>query len=319
MDWPNAARDHDTFCVSCHTALPYAIARPSLRSTLGEKAPSELERRLLDNVIKRVRMWKEVAPFYPTKTETDPKTVESRGTESVLNALILARYDEAAGESGPSARIALENMWAEQLKTGDSRGAWPWLQFHNAPWEGDSQYFGAALAAIAIGSEPGNYRASAAIQGGLKLLGDYLVRERTSQIPIDRVMLLWASAKLPRLLTREQQKSIIDEALGLQQADGGFSLTSFVGGWKRKDNTPLETGSDGYATGLILFALQQAGLSRDQRQVARGIAWLMSNQKTEGNWLAWSLNKQRDPNSDAAHFMGDAATAFAALALSERK
>ena len=23
--WPNAARDHDTQCVSCHTALPYAL------------------------------------------------------------------------------------------------------------------------------------------------------------------------------------------------------------------------------------------------------------------------------------------------------
>ena len=60
MGWPSAARDHDTFCVSCHTAVPYAMARPSLRSTLGEQTASTLERRLLDNVAKRVRMWKEV-------------------------------------------------------------------------------------------------------------------------------------------------------------------------------------------------------------------------------------------------------------------
>jgi hypothetical protein len=26
-------------------------------------------------------------------------------------------------------------------------GAWAWLQFHNAPWEGDSQYYGTSLAA----------------------------------------------------------------------------------------------------------------------------------------------------------------------------
>ena len=24
--WPNAQRDHGTFCVSCHTALPYALS-----------------------------------------------------------------------------------------------------------------------------------------------------------------------------------------------------------------------------------------------------------------------------------------------------
>ncbi len=32
--WKSSARDHDTFCISCHTALPYAMARPELRSAL---------------------------------------------------------------------------------------------------------------------------------------------------------------------------------------------------------------------------------------------------------------------------------------------
>src|ERR1041385_7452345 len=124
MSWPSAARDHQTFCVSCHTVAPYAIGRPALRGALGEQAASPTERKLLDNVIKRVRMWKEVAPFYPDETRGVPKTAESRGTESILNALILARYDESGGKLSPEARLALENMWAEQLKTGEARGAW---------------------------------------------------------------------------------------------------------------------------------------------------------------------------------------------------
>jgi D-alanine-D-alanine ligase len=33
--WPSAARDHETFCVSCHTSLPYALARPALRAALA--------------------------------------------------------------------------------------------------------------------------------------------------------------------------------------------------------------------------------------------------------------------------------------------
>jgi hypothetical protein len=41
----------------------------------------------------------------------------------------------------------------------------------------------------------------------------------------------------------------------------------------------------------------------------------VANQQAAGNWEAWSLNKQRDPASDPAKFMGDAATAYAALAL----
>src|ERR1700704_4147371 len=48
--WPNAQRDHGTFCVSCHTALPYALARPSLRQSLGETGASAAEQALLANV-----------------------------------------------------------------------------------------------------------------------------------------------------------------------------------------------------------------------------------------------------------------------------
>ena len=119
-----------------------------------------------------------------------------------------------------------------------------------------------------------------------------------------------AAAKTPGLLTSAQQKSIVDEALSKQQADGGFSLSSFVGGWKRRDNTPLETRSDGYATGVVTYALRLAGISKDDPQMKRGMAWLVRNQnKTEGHWLAYSLNKQRDLSSDVGRFMSDAATA----------
>ena len=34
------------FCVSCHTVVPYAMARPALRVALGEHAPSTPEQQL---------------------------------------------------------------------------------------------------------------------------------------------------------------------------------------------------------------------------------------------------------------------------------
>jgi squalene-hopene/tetraprenyl-beta-curcumene cyclase len=203
-------------------------------------------------------------------------------------------------------------MWSEQLTAGDGAGAWSWLQFHNAPWEGDSQYYGATLAAIASGRAPAGYRA----QPGMKALREYLLRERESQTLFHRVMLLWASSRTPELLTRAQQKSIVDEALSKQQRDGGFSLTSLVGGWKRRDDTPLETKSDGYATGVVSYALQQAGVARDKKELARALDWLAHNQESaDGRWLAYSLNKQRDLATDVGRFMSDAATAQAVLAL----
>ena len=307
MAWPSAARDHETFCVSCHTAAPYAVGRSALRAALAEQGPTAMEQKLVDNVAKRVRMWKEVKPFYPDKptadkTGIDPKTAESRGTESILNALVLTSYQ------APDAAMALDNMWSEQLQIGAAKGAWNWLQFHNSPWEGDSQYYGATLAAIAAGNRGPADR--------VQLLREYLARERDSQVLINRVMLLWASTKVSGLLTKAEQKSIVTEALSKQQDDGGFSLSSFVGDWKRRDKTALETKSDGYATGIVMYVLQQAGVPRDQAQVKRGLTWLAQNQqKADGRWLAYSLNKERDLSTDVGKFMSDAATAYAVLAL----
>ena len=56
-------------------------------------------------------------------------------------------------------RSAFDAAWALQIKTGEQAGAWDWLNFHLAPWESnESQYYGAALAAIAVGRAPDDYR-----------------------------------------------------------------------------------------------------------------------------------------------------------------
>src|SRR5215472_7231178 len=201
MDWPRAQRDHETFCVSCHTAVPYALSRSALRTSLAEQAPSPSERRLLDNVTKRVRLWKQVEPFYKDAERGRYKSVESRGTESVLNALILSSRDAQSGQLSSDARTAFENMWAEQQATGTQKGAWLWLRFKNEPWEADdSDYFGATLAAVAVGIAPGNYRETSELKTNIKLLREYLNREFAAQTTMNRVLLLWAKAKLPGLL-----------------------------------------------------------------------------------------------------------------------
>src|SRR5262249_41473306 len=101
-----------------------------------------------------------------------------------------------------------------------------------------------------------------------------------------------------------------------QREDGGWA-TADLGTWKRVDSTPLDTASDGYATGLITLALQRAGLPKTDARVNKGIGWLARHQGPNGMWAASSLNKDRDPASDPAKFMSDAATAFAVLAIVE--
>lgn len=319
IEWPRAQRDHETFCVSCHTAVPYALSRSALRTILAEQTPSPNERRLLDSVTKRVRLWKEVEPFYKDADRGPYKSVESRGTESVLNALILSSHDTQTGQLSNDTRAAFENMWAEQQTAGKQKGAWLWLRFKNEPWEADdSDYFGATLAAVAVGIAPGNYRATPEIQNDIRPLHEYLNREFAAQTTINRVLLLWASAKLPGLLEPDRQKAIIDELLEKQQADGGWSLSSLSGDWKRADGTPQETTSDGYATGLITYALQEAGVSPKNSKLKSGLAWLTANQdRTEGSWKAYSLNKskQNHISPETALFMNDAATSYAVLSL----
>ena len=271
---------------------------------------------MLDNITRRVRLWKEVEPFYSDQKAGLPKSSESRGTEAIFNALILVSNDAPQGRLSDDARLALDNMWALQLRSGEMNGAWAWLQFHNAPWEGDSQFYGTALAAIAVGSAPGNYRAEPGIQAGLKAMSEWLRKNMAIQTAADRVVLLWAAAKLPELLTEEQKQAIIRETLAKQQADGGFSMASLVGNWKRKDNTPLDTASDGYATGLVAYALEQAPSPLQAEGLKRALNWLGKNQNQEdGRWAATSLNKKRELSSDAGRFMSDAATAYAVMAL----
>lgn len=319
MEWPRAQRDHETFCVSCHTAVPYALSRSALRTALAEQTPSPNEQKLLGSVTKRVRLWNEVEPFYKDADRGPYKSVESRGTESVLNALILSSRDAQSGQLSKDAQRAFENMWAEQQLAGKQKGAWLWLRFKNEPWEADdSDYFGASLAAVAVGIAPENYRARPEVQIGVGRLRDYLNREFAAQTTINRVILLWAATRLPGLLEADRQKAIIGDLLEKQQPDGGWSLSSLSGNWKRADGTAQEIRSDGYATGLITFVLQQAGVSPANTKLKRGLVWLTANQdKTEGYWAAYSLNKSKENHisPETALFMNDAATSYAVLSL----
>ncbi len=319
LGWRTAARDRGTSCISCHTAVPFALSRPVLRAALAEREPMDAERRVIENVVKRVRLWSEVEPFYPDQTVGLPKTSESRGTEAVLNALILSQRDAAAGALSADARQALTNLWPLQFRTGDLKGAWAWLNFRLEPWEGvASPYYGAALAAIAVGGAPGGYASAPDVAERVAALRDYLKRGADTASVFSKVMVLWASSYLPEVLDARQRDAIVDTLTRNQRPDGGWSIASFAT-WTRRDGTTLPDASDGYATGLVVLALQRAGLPSTDSRVRRGLDWLSAHQDREtGMWAASSLNKQRDPATDIGKFMSDAATAYAVMALSYR-
>ena len=315
QSWTPAQRDHGTSCVSCHTVVPYALSRPALRKSLGQE-PSPAENVMLERVEKRVKLWNEVEPFYTDASAGAGKSVESRSTEAVLNTLILASHDAQQGHLREITRSAFDNAWALQLKDGPNAGSWNWQVFHLAPWESaESQYQGAIFVALAVGMAPDGYQAEEKVGDNVQALRSYLSREYANQPLVNRIVLLWASAKLPGLLTPQQRDTLIATVLAKQQEDGGWSLSKF-GSWTRSDHTSLDSTSDGYATGLVVLALEENAISESREAVKKGLAWLVAHQdRDEGPWHTTSLNKQRDPKTDIGRFMSDAATGYAVLAL----
>ena len=311
-------------CLSCHTSVPYALSRAALRHVANDEKPTTHEARILEQVRGRVAHWDELdTPRFRLSYDFDErKKIESWGTEAVLNALVLASDDRRRGRDAPgdATSQALRHLWATQAKEGDEAGSWDWLDFGLRPWEAsEARYYGASLAAIAVGTTPG-YLAKDLdpdARAGIERLRGYLGSHLEGQNPHNRLFALWASTAIDGPLTSSQCREIVRATLQRQQADGGWSLSSLVD-CRRQDGTPQEAAPDGYATGLSLHVLQVAGMKRDEPVVARGLAWLRDHQQPSGNWIGVSLNKRRDPKAHVGKFMSDAATAFAILALEDR-
>jgi len=287
------------------------------------------------------------APDYSDKTATlalkqmnkelnERRQTESRGTEAVLNAVILTSADAARNLREPSAptKKALARLWETQR----ADGRWDWLEFGLEPWETtEAAYHGATFAAFAVGTAPGQRDEAATT--GLGRLRTYLSANYPAQHLYNRTWALLASTRLTNVLSDAQRVALIEELVRAQREDGGWSLEA-LGPWKWSKTAPpvkspgdLETSllkqSDGYATGLVVYTLAQAGGGRSQAAIRQGRRWLETNQRAipvsdvPGRaWQAHSLNYDREHGGEKGEpwrrlFMSDTATAFAILALSD--
>jgi squalene-hopene/tetraprenyl-beta-curcumene cyclase len=325
--------DTKTACVSCHAGLAYALSRPVLRRLMHVDTRSPQEARLLDETTRRVETYGTHQVLYDFN---ERRQIESRGTEAVLNAVILTSADQADHLSEPRAatKKALARLWETQR----ADGRWDWLEFGLEPWETtEAAYHGATFAAFAAGTLPAQPDGIAA--AGIGRLRAYLSANYPAQHLYNRTWALLASTRLAHLVTDAQRGALIDELVRLQREDGGWSLAS-MGPWKwSKTEPPLKSPgdldaallarSDGYATGLVVYALKQAGVAGNHPAVARGIRWLEGNQRAipvpgvPGRaWQAVSLNYDREHGGEKGEpwrrlFMSDTATSFAILALAD--
>jgi hypothetical protein len=330
QSWPPAQIDHKTVCISCHTVVPYAMIRTDLGRQLREAAQPEPEKLMMASVEKRVTNWGKMTPFYSDAVNGPGKTAESHATEAVLNAVILISYDIQTGQLRQVTRMAIDEAWALQEKSGVDAGGWKWQNFQLAPWEStESPYQGAALFLLEIEMAPDGYAGEPQAQENLTLLKQYLRRQYAAQPFVNKLHILWLSAKVPDILSPADKSNLLQTIQREQRPDGGWSLASLDprsategDRWRRLSAEIKEMvksdPSDGYATGLVVLVLKSLGTDARNASMQRGVEWLKHHQENDGSWWAQSLNGKSDPQSDVGRFMRDAATAYAVMALEDR-
>jgi squalene-hopene/tetraprenyl-beta-curcumene cyclase len=287
-------------CASCHTGFPYLMAR-RLIGDAGAAGPLKVRKFFED----RVAAWDRGGKGKGYLQGFGPVRQTEGITEVVAIAATLAIDDaQTTGRLQPATRQALDRMW--ELQQPD--GSWAWNKTSLPPLEYDD-YYGVVYAALGVGQAPEGYAVSAAAWEGVARLRAYMKKTPPPNLH-HRTWLLWASVKLDGLMTPMERDETVLELLSLQRADGGWNLPS-LGDWKRRDNSVNDkrAASDGYATGLVVYVLRQAGVPAKQVAIQRGADWLKTNQRASGRWFTRSLNQ------DGGHVITNAGTAYAIMAL----
>jgi squalene-hopene/tetraprenyl-beta-curcumene cyclase len=298
---PGRERIRPKACASPATPACPTCSRGPPSGPSSTKPPAPYETGLLDAVKKRI-------PTFGT-TPAEP----------VLTALLLAEQDARRGSLSRETEQVFEGLWPLQIASGPSQGAWNWNNTGRDPFSAPyGQFYGAALAALAVGVAPEGYQSRPQIQENLAALKTYLADQRKAQPLHNRVILVWASTKLGGLLTDADRKAIVNELAGKQQADGGWTLDS-LGPWSKHADAPAAKGSNAYATGLAAFVLERASVSAADPKLGRALQWLRSHQDKSGFWEAQSMNTHYEPGTMPSQFMRDVATSFAVLALIEAR
>ena len=293
------AQSPDGPCVSCHTGMPYLLARPALRALLKEDAPTMYETGL------RARL--------AAHAGEKPKGA-LQGVETIMAAMFLSDRE--------TQRSTFSQLWSLQQTDGALKGGWQWYNANLDPWETPAQFrYGAALAALAIGSAPREIRDTPDAQQRTRALAEFLNDGLSSRSLHVRLAVLWASTTLPSILDADAKRAIIADVLRAQQPDGGWTLAS-LGPWAEHPSAPPPVegvGSNSYATAFTTYVLQRTADRSAGASTARGLDWLRIHQdKSTGAWPASSMNKTYPAGSMEEKFLQDAATAFAAAALARR-
>ncbi len=303
-------------CAACHTLPPYLMARPYLAALSPE--PPEV-RQFFETIVEQRR---EGEPSLPG---------DSVSAVVIEVAVALAFHDRATtGKLHPRTRQELDRMWTLQRPDG----GWEW-PFRDTPPLKSDEHYGATLAALGVGLAPEDYARTAAARKGMAGVRKFLRAHPPTSLH-QKAMLLWAGQHVEGLLAPNEKEQTLSELTAAQRPDGGWSLAGLV---DNRDDPQRQTeagrkaraeqghgdeflvyvgrdkayrsslASDGYATGLVVYVLRQAGVPAGHPRARRGVAWLKGHQRESGRWFTPSQGWHTQ------HRIANAGTAFAVMAL----
>ena len=278
-------------CATCHTNMPYLMARPALGKAAEDSG--------------------EVRAFFETYvTERWAKRMpnQNQGFWPIVVATGLVFNDlQTTGKLSDHARRTLDIMWTVQREDG----GWRWPDCDYAPMEIDDHY-GVTLAALTVGVAPDGYAETEAAKTGLTNVLRFFENDPPKSLH-HRAMLAWCSKRVDGIATANERAATLAELLALQLPDGGWSTAGFLTDWKgleRNDGEPLDTQtSDAYGTGVVIVIARELGVTAEDERLQRGVAWLLENQRESGKWFT------RSPVNEARNLISNTGSALAVLAL----
>ena len=281
-------------CVTCHTNGFYLIGR----ALTGSRAPAYLEAR----TFARNFIEPHVVPGGLQKGQRTP------GAETIVaTTAFLAISDiKIDGKLSRTARRALDHIWKIQAESG----AWEqWTKCNWGPYESDD-HFGVSLVALALGIAAGDeYVQSPQAREGDQRLKKFLHTTPPSSLH-QKGMLLWASGYRGDLLGKKVARAWQDQLFSAQKSNGAWVLPELGDHyWKRSDGKSQSTDPDPYATAFVTHVLVKSGIAHGDQRLMKARQWLRSQQRRSGRWYT------RSPHKDNKHYISNAATSFALLAL----
>jgi hypothetical protein len=205
--------------------------------------------------------------IFPNPYDPPDPRPQGRGLNMGLPFLAVAARSLPALKEGQ--KQSLKRIAEEILKKQQPDGSWEFFATLRRPPINECQTTDVAWIILALEGETGP-DAPKSQRAALSKAIAWLDAAKRSEIHQDRVMKVLLGLRFDK--PRKTMQSTIDELLGLQRADGGWSQT-----------VPRRR-SDAFATGQTLYVLSLAGFTAERPEIKRAIDFLVATQKPDGSW-----------------------------------